>query len=151
MSTRSNIAILNTNGTVEEIYCHNDGNPAGVGKILLEHYNTEPKVRELIALGDISILGEVIGEKHDFDWMSEYGGEGWEKLKKDPRYTMCLVYGRDRGETETGPRMNNSMRIACENMDNDYAYVFNVAMGRWSYRADGQEFSQLTEKACKEE
>ena len=32
MSTRSNIGIINADGSVTAIYCHNDGYPSGVGK-----------------------------------------------------------------------------------------------------------------------
>lgn len=60
MSTRSNIGILNQDGTVDYIYCHYDGYLDHNGKILNEYYNTEDKVRELISLGDMSALTETI-------------------------------------------------------------------------------------------
>jgi len=57
MATRSTIAIRNADNTVTAIYCHWDGYLSYNGKILFENYNTEEKVRELIALGDLSVLG----------------------------------------------------------------------------------------------
>ena len=60
MSTRSNIGILNQDGTVDYIYCHFDGYLDHNGTILNENYNTEEKVRELISLGDMSALAETI-------------------------------------------------------------------------------------------
>ena len=57
MSTRSNIGILNEDGTVNYIYCHFDGYLEHNGDILNEHYTTESKVRMLIGLGDLSMLG----------------------------------------------------------------------------------------------
>jgi hypothetical protein len=87
MATRSRIGIVNDNGTVTSIYCHYDGYPDHNGAILVEHYNTESKIRELMTLGDISILGEVIGVKCDFDTF------------RSRNRNQCLAYGRDRGET----------------------------------------------------
>lgn len=60
MSTRSNIAIKNADGSVTSIYCHWDGYPTNNGRILLEHYKDEGKVRQLVALGSISSLGPSI-------------------------------------------------------------------------------------------
>lgn len=54
MATRSKIAALNQNGTVTAIYCHWDGYPSHTGKVLLEHYSTEPLVRDLLATGSLS-------------------------------------------------------------------------------------------------
>lgn len=90
MSTRSSLGILNADGTVTGIYCHNDGYIQHHGPILGgPYYATEEKVRALVALGDISSLDIRIGEKHDFD--------------KRPR-GQCNVYGRDRGEKHTETR-----------------------------------------------
>jgi len=60
MGTRSNIAIQNTDGTVEMQYCHWDGYISHNGKILFENYTTEEQVRELLAMGTISSLGASI-------------------------------------------------------------------------------------------
>ena len=69
MSTRSVIAKVTTDGTVQAVYCHGDGYPSGVGMLLMEHYQDADKVSQLIALGCLSSLGPEIGEKHDFrDW-----------------------------------------------------------------------------------
>ena len=66
MSTRSAIAIQETkNGPVRHIYCHYDGYPEHNGKILNEHYRDLAKVKELLALGDMSSLDETI-EKSTF-------------------------------------------------------------------------------------
>ena len=67
MATRSYIGKLNPDNTVSYIYCHYDGYPEHNGVILQEHYSTPFKVDQLLALGDLSVLGEVIGEKQDFD------------------------------------------------------------------------------------
>ena len=147
MSTCSNIGIINADGSVTAIYCHSDGYPPGVGNTLLNNYNTEDKVRELLKLGDLSVLGTVIGEKHDFDWGGEYGFD-WDKRRSDPRYKMCLAYGRDRGEKGTKARKYKTVKEACEELDNDYAYLFSVAENRWTFRDYKGPFKPLTAKVC---
>lgn len=58
MSTHANIALLKPNGDIQSIYCHYDGYPQYVGKILNEHYNNQERVEQLITLGNIEALGE---------------------------------------------------------------------------------------------
>lgn len=112
MGTRSLIAIQNTDGSVESIYCHWDGYPSGNGQILRDHYKTETKVRKLLALGSLSSLGKNLGRKHSFDYRDAFrdkeraaraSGETYD-MYEDPEYLklndMCLSYGRDRGETD---------------------------------------------------
>ena len=67
MSTRSTIAKLNLDGSIDDIYCHWDGYPSHNGRVLLENYTDADVVTELINLGDLSFLGEVIGEQHEFN------------------------------------------------------------------------------------
>lgn len=83
MSTRSTIAIQHADGSVDQIYAHWDGYLQGVGATLLEHYQDRKKVQDLIAHGDVSVLGPEIGVKQDFN---------------SPIDGMCLFYARDRGE-----------------------------------------------------
>ena len=86
MATRSYIGKLNPDNTVSYIYCHHDGYPEHNGVILQEHYSTPFKVDQLLALGDLSVLAEEIGDKQDFnDYVNR--NRNW-----------CLAYGRDRGE-----------------------------------------------------
>ena len=87
MATRSLIGKLNSDGTITNIYCHFDGYPEHNGVILQEHYYTPFKVDQLLALGNLSVLSEQIGEKQDFDSYSTRNND-W-----------CLAYGRDRGES----------------------------------------------------
>ena len=55
MGTRSNIGIVNQDGSVESIYCHWDGYPEHVGVVLAKWYREE-QVRTLLELGDRSSL-----------------------------------------------------------------------------------------------
>ena len=118
MGTRSTIAIENADGTVTGIYCHWDGYTAHNGRILQDHYTTEDAVRELIALGDLSSLGESIGSKHDFNNAPD--GE-------------CNAYGRDRGETGVEAETYASYADFLDVMGQEYDYLFVPGTG-WTVR-----------------
>lgn len=89
MSTRSMIGMQNEDGSVTAIYCHFDGYPEGVGAMLVKYYSDPAKIRELLALGNLSSLGPKIGEKHEFGTRRE---------------EWCTAYGRDRGEDNVEAR-----------------------------------------------
>lgn len=63
MSTQSLIAIQQP-CSVRAVYCHHDGSPDGVGRILFEHYRDKNKVKQLINLGGLSSLGKNIGPEN---------------------------------------------------------------------------------------
>lgn len=109
MATRSTIAIRNADMTVTGIYCHWDGYLSNNGKILVENYTDEAKVRELIALGNISSLGKEIGTKHDFD--------------KAPD-NECNAYGRDRGERDQEAKNYPFWDALIGNDGEEYNYLF---------------------------
>jgi len=114
MGTRSTIAIENADGTVTGIYCHWDGYLSHNGRILQENYADEAKVRELIALGNISSLGEEIGTAHDFD---------------DAPRGECNAYGRDRGERDVDAEtLHNWRQFRAEN-GQEYNYLFTPGAG----------------------
>jgi len=67
MSTRSNIAIelppdKDGNKKVKVIYVHSDGYPYGVGKCLVDHYNSYDLAKKLFTEGDASYLGDTFEE-----------------------------------------------------------------------------------------
>ena len=109
MATRSYIGVRNTDSSVDYIYCHFDGYPEHNGKILTEHYSNINRVNELLKLGDLSVLGQFIGEKMDFD-----------KRIQD----TCLAYGRDRGESNVGMK-NSGYDELITDRNVDYVYVFD--------------------------
>jgi hypothetical protein len=117
MGTRSTIAIQNADGTVTGIYCHWDGYLSHNGRILAENYTTEAQVRELIALGDLSSLGETVGAKTDFS---------------NPADGQCVAYGRDRGETG----VDAETRSGWDNFDQEFNYLFVPGEG-WRVRYYG--------------
>jgi hypothetical protein len=109
MATRSYIGIRNTDDSVDYIYCHYDGYPEHNGEILTEHYSNTSRVRSLLELGDLSVLGKFFGEKQDFD-----------KRVVD----TCLAYGRDRGEQGVGVKNDRFKRVVTDEGVN-YAYIFD--------------------------
>ena len=112
MSTRCGIGILNTDNSVESIYCHYDGYPEGVGATLKHSYTNESKIAELIELGDISILDNTIED--------------------------TVAYHRDRGESRNNTKANHYesegqyYEEATDDYGADYLYLFKD--GRWFIR-----------------
>lgn len=53
MSTRSAIGFINAVGQFEAIYCHYDGYPKHVGKILVEYHNSIDAAHEITRGADI--------------------------------------------------------------------------------------------------
>lgn len=86
MSTRSNIGYYE-DGKLYVIYCHYDGYPEYVGRILTECYKDFDKVKELISYGDLSCLGENI---HPTDKSHSFN---------TPQDGVCVFYTRDRGDS----------------------------------------------------
>lgn len=75
MSTRSTIEIQRTDGSRQRIYAHWDGYLSHNGHILYHKYDTAEKVEALIALGNISSLGDTPDE------CIAYHRDGYEDLK----------------------------------------------------------------------
>lgn len=96
MSTRSRISWKKQDGTIESIYCHHDGEPEYVGNILVNNYD-EKNLSDLMALGDLSVLGEV----------PTSNPKGWDDYNYVKRNHCCLAY-KDRGETDVDSRKFNS-------------------------------------------
>jgi hypothetical protein len=137
MGTRSTIAIANADGTVSGIYCHWDGYLSHNGAILQENYTDEAKVRELIALGDLSSLGAEIGTAHDFD--------------AAPR-NECNAFGRDRGETGVAARTLHNWRQFRAEHGQEYDYLFTPGTGWQVHTYTGiYELSTALETETEEE
>lgn len=119
MSTRCRIAKKNADGTFDSIYSHWDGYPQWVGNILYHHYTDPNKINALLDLGDISSLGEDIGEKHNFDGNHE---------------GIVNAYGRDRGEKNVDAKRGTSFEELAKLVENgwgEYLYVFDE--GVWKF------------------
>ena len=103
MSTRSNIAIEDPKTKkVKVIYVHSDGYPYGVGKTLVDHYNSYDLAKKLFTKGDASYLGDTFEE--------------------------CSFYGRDWDREENKARTYRDEWIYMDSMKGDvfieYIYIF---------------------------
>lgn len=131
MSCHSTIALKTGYGSCLAIRCHYDGYPAHHGPILMSAYDTEEKVRALLALGDLSVLGPELGEKHDF---------------RDQNHpTWCLAYGRDRGERNTEACNCTIEEVEFGFEDADFNYLFDPALNVWLVSGRGLRFIQVTD------
>lgn len=121
MSTRSTIAIIKKDDTVEYIYCHSDGYLSYNGAILQTYYSDPEDVKKLISLGNMSSLGTKIVPKgeHSFDYNKREEG-------------VCVYYGRDRGETGQEPSKFKDFNEFYGHQDfQEYNYVYKEKNNKW--------------------
>lgn len=144
MATRSTIGVLNTDGSVTAVYCHWDGYPEHNGKILIENYVTEDKVRELVSMGGISSLGRQIGEQHPFSrWEDDQGQHPLVGAAKEARIELAeregwtTFFDRDRGEKDVGPYMFANSTEFVHKFGEEYNYLF--VGGTWFVNQYAQE------------
>lgn len=144
MSTRSNIGIINKDGTVEVVYCHWDGYPSYNGTLLLNHYNSEEMVRRLISLGDISQLRPRVNPRlcshQSFD---------------NPADDVTIFYKRDRGDTDVDARKYDTIDVYWKEEGDDwsieYVYMWDASSGKWKWSGEGKSglLRRLFKKDCK--
>ena len=146
MATRSNIGIVNEDDSITGIYCHWDGYPEYVGKMLLNHYNNDDIVNDLMNLGNLSILSESL---HSTTVINLYSDNNRHTFN-NPQDGVCVAYGRDRGETGSDSRTFEDLG-EYENFGSgvDFQYLFDN--GKWSYRNTYGKggWSDLTPEICK--
>lgn len=126
MATRSRIAIEREGGSVESIYCHNDGYPSNNGRLLLENYGDRTKVERLIALGHISSLGEAVEPD---DRLNHTFGS--------PQRGVTVAYHRDRGDAKSGPEYHGTKPSFIRSDVEEYGYLFTLE-GEWLF-VDGHK------------
>jgi hypothetical protein len=156
MGTRSTIIVRIADDKWASIYCHWDGYLEHNGRILFDNYTSQKRCTALVKLGDLSVLGPEIGEKHPFEWQSDLYNEFRNKYPNDyekqdaamyrsTRYkkwnTMCLAYGRDRGQKDTKADIHTSLQAAWPENGTSYEFVYVWIKDRW-YVADPDEGSQ---------
>lgn len=141
MATRSTIAIEHQDGTVEQIYCHWDGYLDHNGRLLLEHWIDPVKVCQLISMGDLSVLGAVIGD----EWsVIRAQHEPLTKFEEP-----CTFYGRDLKYKDTGPKQFKNFDDWWQNHTyQEYEYILRMD-GKW-YVQSYQTNNRLIEliEAC---
>jgi hypothetical protein len=124
MSVRSAICYRNEENTVVASYCHNDGYPGWVGKILIRSYTELQKVKDLVDWGAKSSIHDEIYNPptdHHFDKPAEghtvfyHRGRG-EDLSDGSRYPLKIEDGVEFGY-EWLPRCADLFMA-------DYIYIF---------------------------
>lgn len=121
MSTRSTIAILKKDGTVEQIAAHWDGGIHHNGVTLLVHYRDAEKVKDLISLGNISSLKKEVHPDTSLPHSLDNKQKG-----------VTTFYGRDRGETGHKPSLYASFEEYLSAGDyQGYDYLFDEKKKKW--------------------
>ena len=134
MGTSSTIAILNKDGTIEQINAHYDGGIAHNGTILLVHYKDSQKIRDLINLGDLSALKKEV-----------YPPLGIEHSFRNPADDVTIFYGRDRGELSTQANKFNSYEdYVAVGIQDPYNYIYDEKKAKWFF-VDPYEFEIINE------
>ena len=123
MGTRSRIGVMHGD-KCKSVYAHWDGYLSGNGEILQKHYDSA-KANHLVALGDLSSLGTVIGEKHEFSNPHAYNSverEAWDKNFEG----MTTFYARDRSEKDVDFKVSQSFEEFLELVDGSGAEYFYI-------------------------
>jgi hypothetical protein len=120
----------------KSVYCHWDGYLDHNGRVLQEHYDSA-KANHLVALGDISSLGKLIGEAHPFS--------RFDIDKDDPDFDKLIAlnelaeandwttfYARDRGEKDVDFEVSHTFDEFLELCDGTTAeYFYIMRDGIW--------------------
>lgn len=128
MSTRSFIAKQIGDDKYLTIYCHSDGYLSYNGAMLIDHYDSEEKVDELLKLGDLSCLCKKLNPDPSKPYSFDY-----DERQED----VTIAYGRDRGDKNI-----EAQTLTMEQLDDpdnwiEYVYIFNKDDG-WKYFHSGQ-------------
>jgi len=142
MGTRSRIGVMHGD-KVKSIYCHWDGYLSHNGRLLQDHYDSA-KANNLVAMGDMSSLGRVIGEEHPFSPHTSASDAALYEHAQDQGY--CTFYGRDRGESGTEFRVAHTFAEFLEQADGCGAeYYYIMKDGVW-YVGDTYDHSPLSKR-----
>jgi len=128
---------------VKSVYCHWDGYVAHNGAILQEHYDSA-KANQLVAMGDMSSLGRVIGEAHPFSPHTNAEDKALYEAAREAGY--CTFYARDRGETGTEFQVAHTFEEffkQAEGCGAEYYYIMKD--GVW-YCGDTYDHSPLSKR-----
>jgi hypothetical protein len=123
MGTSSTISILNSDGTVEQISAHCDGQIYNTGAILLINYQDLQKIKNLIQLGNLYILKKDVtpsfGQNHSF---------------KNQIKDVSIFNGRDRGEGEIQSTQFSSYKdYFYFGAGYQFNYLFDEKKNKWFF------------------
>ena len=168
MSTHATIGYLE-NERANYVYCHSDGFPSYLGRMLLEHYNSEELAKALVHLGALSMVRERVapnpGEQHSFAhpvysydtavMIAQDLGLDPDSVPKD-RLGVTTAYARDRGEDFSSGTSRVDSKAAYkrlphhmfEHSGSSYAYLYDCSKQQWlfadKYTTRDEPFVPLT-------
>lgn len=149
MATRSMIGIKNEDGTVNAIYCHNDGYLDHVGRTLHNYYHSKEKASSLIALGSLSSLGKYIAPITDLA-RGQYDYTGEEDLVRHsfdtPHKDTTVAYHRDRGEFHRSYDYDSAADFFTEDRADGHLYLFDSDKWLYNDRSLGEVLTEEAEK-----
>jgi hypothetical protein len=99
--------------------------------ILQDHYQDEAKVRELIALGHLSVLGKNIHP-------TEGSGHSFDNNEAD----VCVFYGRDRGGLNECAETYANWHALLNHQGQSYNYLFVPGSG-WIVEHNGDDCDRV--------
>lgn len=118
MPIPASISIMNVDGSLDTIYNHWCGNLSYLGILLVIHYTSPDKVRQLIDLGNVSSVDRRVNpttSKHSL---------------YNPESGVTVAYGRDCGATKQEAIHFDNFEDYCKsNMIQEYNYIYNL--GQW--------------------
>ena len=120
MSTRGVIAVEEPDKTCRAIYVHFDMYLDGAGVCLTEHYTTPDRIEKLLALGNLSALGDKLSK---------------EDPEPDAQDIVCIAYHRDYGESYKAPRVWETADKLLDQASDIYwaEYVYLHRNGEWYF------------------
>lgn len=96
MSTHSYIGVIEEDGTLKYVYCHSDGYPSYLGRMLLTYYNTPELATGLVNLGDLSMVRSMLRERLVPDKGKYHTFK--KPVREGPKSGITTAYHRDRKE-----------------------------------------------------
>ncbi len=126
MSTRCLIGRKIKDNKVEYIYCHHDGYLDGVGETLKTYYTNDNIIDKLMALGNLSALGEIAESNPD---QFNFG-----KIN----YNLCAAY-KDNGEEDVDSKIITEKEYVDKLSTNIWiSYLYLWDGEKWCYYCEGE-------------
>jgi len=119
MSTRSRIGIINQDGTIESVYCHQDGYPEYTGFILENFYTNEKLVRNLLSKGDLSNIAT------SYNWKQE------KQINKNGYEILSVKTYAQRNQTLTSEKHDDITEFLKFDSADEYKYLFSLKSLDW--------------------
>ena len=146
MSTRARIVFVDKNNAAHSVYCHNDGYPQWVGRILKTAYDNEERIKKLISYGDMSALRTEINPAPN----APHKASSWMPDNCQPN--VCIFYHRDRGDKweytkpiEFKYTIKNMRKYIGDDIDYTYVWYGN----KWNiYLFSSNTLIELTDDIC---